>query len=228
MKGGESKRSALIDTVFLIAVLKIGKEKNKMRSRLFIIAIFLLVAVGFTSKSFAANPHLEQHDTDIKGELVTLDNSRTTEHGDLDTKLDQLLSSVTPSVPQVIQRGYNATATSPDTIFDIGTFTVPPTKILVIELITTRVPQGSGSSFPISAITTVDGSTVEHSIGSVHNEGAVPVGATTTAGGNLLESFPLTIYADPNTDVIFRSITTEGNLPVPFYVAFSGRLIDVP
>jgi len=67
------------------------------------------------------------------------------------------------NIPQVIQREYSA-ITSSETILDIGTFTVPPSKRLVIELITARVPsERSNFAYPISVITTVDGITVEHS-----------------------------------------------------------------
>ena len=189
-----------------------------MRTVIFI-AIFLLIAIcGFTSETFAVNPvitQLGQHDADMTAEHVTLD-----------TKLNQLLSSATPSVPQPIQREFNATSTIPDAIFEIGTFTVPPSKILVIELITVKVPD-SHVAYPLSVITTVDGSTVEHSIGSVITGIA---GTSTepipTFGGNTFESFPLMVSADPNTNVIFRAIPRSN--PTPFRVTFSGRLIDVP
>ena len=72
-----------------------------MRTGIFI-AIFLLVAVcGFTSVGFAANPQIEQHDADM-----------TADHLILESQIDQLLSSSSPTLPMgvgVIQAGATVT-----------------------------------------------------------------------------------------------------------------------
>ena len=201
-----------------------------MRMEIFI-AIFLSVAVyGFTSETFASNhvaTQLEKHDTDIKTDLGTLDGKRKTEHDNLESKIDQLLSIATP-----LQREYSSLPKGNNIMFDIGTFTVPRSKRLVIEFITARVPGPIHSSFgfayPISVITTVDGSTIEHSVGSVYKESAIAIYIGSGLNQNSLESFPVVIYADPNTKVIFRTTGLGSTVGILYRVTFSGRLIDVP
>ena len=209
-----------------------------MRTVIFI-SIFLLV-VGFTSNSFAANPvitQLSEHDTDIKEDLGTLDGNREIEHGVLDAKLNQILSSATPSVPQPIQREFNAVIPGPDGVvspIEAGRYTVPLGKRLIVEMITLHVSNNfvGGQHFYIFATTTIGSDTVKHSIGmnNVSQNSNSTSFSSPIAG--MMESFQRTIYADQGTEIIFTVVTrspgSEEPDGFPIVVTFSGKLIDVP
>jgi hypothetical protein len=111
---------------------------------------------------------------------------------------------------------------------EAGKYTVPPNKRLVIELISLQVPSGSsGKPFQVFATTSIGGTSVEHPIGSIITNGKVD---RETPVSGIIESLPRTLYADPDTDVIFTVYGEATSLccPVPVEVTFSGRPIDVP
>jgi hypothetical protein len=197
-----------------------------MKTRIFI-ATFLLVAIcGITSMVFAANPvgtRLEQHDADM-----------TADHLILESKIDSLSSSTTPSVLQPVQGKYSVVIDSGE-IGDVisieaGRYTVPSGKTLIVERITLNVRDGFArdQTFYIFATTSIGSNTVKHSIGKIVVELDSRTDAAPIAG--TVDSFQQTLYADQGTDIIFtvvkKSVVTSYNTIID--VTFSGRLIDVP
>ena len=93
----------------------IRKERFKMRNIIFI-AIFLLVAVCFTSESFAKNPvttQLEQHDTDIKEDIAQHDTNVNDDLATINSNLllhdtavnDSLTNVIDPKLDELLATG---------------------------------------------------------------------------------------------------------------------------
>lgn len=194
-----------------------------MKTRIFVAMVLLVAVYGFTSMAFAANPQIEQHDADM-----------TADHLVLESKIDSLSSSSTPSVLQPVQGEYSADFLSGTFVVEAGRFIVPSNRRLVIELISLQVSgNDAGRAWQVFATTSIGGSPVEHPIGTIIYTGDGARRATELPGAPfafIVESFHRTLYADPNTDVIFTVRGSGNSLTVPktAKVTFSGRLIDVP
>lgn len=166
---------------------------------------------------------IEQHHADM-----------TADHLVLESKIDSLSSSSTPSMPQPVQGEYSADLLYGTYIVEVGRFTVPLNQRLVIELISLQVQgEETQKAWQVFVTTSIGGVTAEHPIGTIVHTGHGAARWTPNITLNshyIIGSFHRTLYADLNTEVIFtvRGYNKSPTNPAPVKVTFSGRLIDVP